>query len=74
MAVYRLLQNSAFGPEDVTRICIAYERALTLLDLEDNDPLTEEIAKLIIEEARTDVKDPEMICALALRELKLRSG
>ena len=67
MTIYRLLQKSAFEPEDVKRMGVAYELALLQLGVKDrNDPLTESLAKLIIEVAQTGEKDPNMICALAL--------
>ncbi len=67
MAIYRLLQQSVFDPEDTQRMGAAYERALVCLDLKDrNDPLTDIIAKLIIEVARTGEKNPETICDVAL--------
>jgi hypothetical protein len=70
MAIYKLLEKSAFGPEEIKRMTDAYEQALVVLGLEDrNDPLTESIAKLIIEVAQTGEKDPETICTLALRRL-----
>ncbi len=59
MAIYRLLQKAAFGPEDTKRLGDAYELALAKLGLKErNDPLTEIIAKLIIEIAQTGEKDP----------------
>ena len=71
MAIYRLLQQSAFEPEDIKRMEGAYELALVELALTDrNDPLTERIAKLIVEVAQTGEKTPEMICAIALHRLK----
>jgi hypothetical protein len=40
------------------------------LGLKDRyDPLTESVAKLIIEVAQTGEKNPETICALALHRL-----
>jgi hypothetical protein len=70
VAIYRLLQNSALEPEHIKRMEEAYERALVVLGLKDrNDPLTESIARLIIEAAQTGEKDPEAICTLALRRL-----
>ena len=57
MAIYRILRDWAFEPDDVRRMGAAYERALMLLALKDhNDPLTEIIAKLIIEVAQTGEK------------------
>ncbi len=63
-----LAAEAAFGPEDVKRLVDAYERALVALRLKDrNDPVTETVAKLIIEAAQTGEKDPVEICALALK-------
>jgi hypothetical protein len=71
MAIYRLLQNSAFGPEDTKRMGEAFELALAQLELKDrDDPLTESIAKLIIEFAQTGEKDTNRICVLALGQLR----
>ena len=71
MAIYRLLQKSAFGPEDTKRMGEAYELALIQLDLKNRyDPLTESIARLIVEIAQTGEKDPRMICARALSLLR----
>ena len=70
MAIYRLLQKSAFGPDDTKRMGDAYELALAQLGLKDrNDPLTETVAKLILEIAQTSEKNPKRICALSLRRL-----
>jgi hypothetical protein len=70
MAIYRLLQKSAFDPDDIKRMTGAYEQALVELGLHDrDDPLTETIAKLIVEIAQTGEKEPGTICALALRRL-----
>ena len=70
MAIYRLLQKSAFGPDDTKRMGDAYELAFAQLGLKDrNDPLTETVAKLVIEIAQTGQQDPKMICAIALRRL-----
>jgi hypothetical protein len=71
VAIYRLLQKSAFGPEDTKRMGEAYELALSQLGLSDRrDPFTEIVAKLIIEIAQTGEKDPSRICALAVSRLR----
>lgn len=50
MAIYRILQNSPLGPEEIARLSTAYEQALRTIGVKDrNDPLTELIAKKIIE-------------------------
>ena len=49
---------------------VAYEQALKELRLVDrNDPLTETVAKYIIEIAQTGEKDSARICALAIKRL-----
>jgi hypothetical protein len=67
MAIYRLLQNSAFGPEEIDRMTIAYEEALRVLGLTDRaDPMTEILAKKIVEIAQTGERDPIRICTSAV--------
>ncbi|MDI4234754.1 hypothetical protein OZ411_18280 [Bradyrhizobium sp. Arg237L] len=75
MAIYRILQNSALGSEEITRLSAAYERALRMVGVQDrSDPLTELIAKKIIEVAQTGLKDPAEICVRVLEELRLPKG
>ncbi|HTP92448.1 MAG TPA: hypothetical protein VMJ52_11965 [Xanthobacteraceae bacterium] len=70
MAIYRLLQQSAFMPEDIDRIATAYEDCLVALKLADrSDPITEILARKIIEIAQTGMRDSAQISRLALREL-----
>jgi len=74
MAIYRLLQNSAFAPEDIAPLADAYEECLRTLKLSDrSDPLTEFLAKKIIEIAQTGVRDSGQLGRLALAEIG-RSG
>jgi hypothetical protein len=73
MAIYRLLQNFAMAPKEISRITEAYEQTLHTLCVKDrDDPLTEMIAKKIIKIAQTGVHDPAQISALAIRELEVR--
>jgi hypothetical protein len=70
MAIYRLLQQSAFTPEDIQPIVTAYEDCLKLLKLTDRaDPFTEIIAKAIFEIAQTGVRDPAQMLKLALERI-----
>jgi len=70
MAIYRLLQHSAFTPEDVALIGAAYEDCLRVLKLTNRaDPLTEIIAKAIFEIAQTGVRDPMQLSRLALDKI-----
>jgi hypothetical protein len=72
VAIYRLLQGSAFGPDAVNCIAAAYEEALRTLQLTDRtDPLAETVARKIFEIAQTGEREPARISALALKELGL---
>jgi hypothetical protein len=72
MPIYRLLQNLPMGPEEVSRMTTAFEKALRTVGIKDrNDPMAEMIAKKIIEIAQTGVRDPAQISALAIKELGL---
>jgi hypothetical protein len=51
----------------------AFDAALSKLGLIDRtDPATLAIAKLIIELAKEGERDPERLCALALKHIKIR--
>lgn len=70
MPIYRLLQNQPFEPEDVERLTAAYEQTLKALSLIDRtDPITERVAKIVIEIGQTGVKDPDRIAIMAIKEL-----
>ena len=72
MAIYRLLQVSAFGPEDIEKLSAAYEDALRILEISNRaDPVTETIAKRIIEAAQTGVRDQVKLCMLAIKDLRV---
>ena len=63
LAIYRLLEKNAFfDPEAVKAMTTAYEAILRSLKLSDrSDPMTEIIAKRIIDVAKTGQRDPELI-------------
>ncbi|HXL65571.1 MAG TPA: hypothetical protein VN938_10960 [Xanthobacteraceae bacterium] len=62
MTIHRLLQHSAFNQDDIDRMVAAYEHCLETLGLADrSDPVTELIAKQIIEIAQTGERDPLVI-------------
>ncbi len=65
-----LEHNHSFGPEDIVSFSAAFETALSKLGLVDrNDPAALAVAKLIIELAKEGERDPERLCALALKRL-----
>ena len=73
MAIYRIFQNSPMGPEEISRLSTAYEQTLKALSLKDrNDPLTEMIAKKIIEIGQSGVKDPDQISKIAIKGLGIQ--
>ena len=70
MAIYRLLQQSAFMPEDIQPIVTAYEDCLSILQLSNrSDPFTEIVAKTVFEIAQTGVRDPVQLRQRALEQI-----
>jgi hypothetical protein len=70
MAIYRLLKFAAFDPEMIASMTAAYEDALRVLRLADRqDPITELVARKIIQVARSGGRDPTQIREQALKEL-----
>jgi hypothetical protein len=62
MPILRLLQNGAFGPEAVEALSISFDNACRDLGLVDRaDPITELLARKIIEVAQTGERDPTII-------------
>jgi len=73
VAIYRLIAGGTFGPDEIKAMAAAYEGALIDLQLIDrNDPLTELIAKAIVNVTATGERDPEKIKERALNALGLR--
>jgi hypothetical protein len=71
MPIIRLLEREAFGPEDITVLVAAFEDALSTLGLVNRaDPLTELVAKKIIECAQTGERDPIRLRDCALKSLR----
>jgi hypothetical protein len=70
MPIYRLLQNSPLGPEEIAVLADAYERTLRKLGLIDRgDPIAELIARKVIELGQRGVRDPKQLSSLAIKEL-----
>jgi hypothetical protein len=71
MPINRLLADSKLGPEEVKRLNAAYTYALRSLSVVDrNDPLTEMLARKIIEIGATSVSDPAKISEPAVKRFK----
>lgn len=70
MAIYRLLQKLPLGPEEIEVLSEAYELTLRNFGLVDrNDPITEMVAKKIVELGQRGVRDAQQMAELATREL-----
>jgi hypothetical protein len=70
MPIHRILQNSPLRPEDIRILVAAYEGTLQAHGLKDrSDPITEIVAKKIIEIGQTGLRDPEQISRRAIEEL-----
>jgi hypothetical protein len=73
MTIHRMLQNVPLGPERIAALVEAYQITLKKLSLvERDDPLTQMIAKKIIEVAQTGVIAPAQISELTIKELGLQ--
>lgn len=75
MPLTRLLEGGSFDPEHVALIASAYESCLRTIGLRDRrDPMTELVAKKIIEIAQSGERDPDCMCDRAQRDLGLRAS
>jgi hypothetical protein len=70
MAIYRLIADESFGPDEIKVMTAAYELALVDLGIIDrNDPLTELTAKAIVSAVAIGERDPQIILQRALNAL-----
>jgi hypothetical protein len=71
MAIYRLLQEKVFEPEDVRLMTKVYEDVLKAFNLiERTDPVTELIAKTVIDMVQTGERDPARLKNLTIKAIK----
>jgi hypothetical protein len=70
MAIYRLIADGSFGPDEIQAMTAAYAGALIDLRLTNrDDPITELIAKTIVNVTATGERDPIRIKESALNAL-----
>jgi hypothetical protein len=70
MAIYRLIANGTFGPEEIEVMTAAYEAALSDLGLADrDDPITEIVARAILNITSRGERDPVTIKNRALNTI-----
>ena len=73
MAIHRLLKAHAFGPDQITVIVTAYDRALQELHLKPDQyaAANEVIATKVIQIAQAGEHDPDVIAAQVVLEVQL---
>jgi hypothetical protein len=73
MAIYRLIANGSFGPDEIEVMTAAYEDALIDLRVANRDePITELIAKAIVNVTATGERDPILVKERAINALGVR--
>ena len=73
MPITRLLQDTAFGPDEIAVLVAAYEDALRALSLVNRSDLaTEMVAKRIIELAKQGERDPVRLRERAMEAVSSR--
>jgi hypothetical protein len=73
MAIYRLITNGSFGPDEITVMTEAYEAALIDVGIvHRDDPITELIAKSIVNVTATGERDPLVVKERAVNALGIR--
>ena len=73
MAIYRLIANGAFGQKEIELMSAAYESALVNLGVANReDPITELIAKAIVNVVATGERDAALVEQRAINALGLR--
>ena len=71
MPIRRMLEGGAFGPDAISAMVVAFEATLRELQLVDReDPLTDIVARLIIECARRGEIDPVKLRECAMQGLR----
>jgi hypothetical protein len=72
MPINRVLQGSSLEPDEIRVLNDAYEDALRALYLIDrNDPVTEIVARKIIQVGQSGARDPHEIAGMAIKALGL---
>jgi hypothetical protein len=73
MPINRLLANSELEPDAIENLNLAFKQALRSLHLVDrDDPVTEIVARKIIEIAATGVHDAAEIAEIAVKQLGIQ--
>ena len=73
VAIYKLISNGSFGPDEIEVVKAAYEAAVVDVGVTDrDDPITELIAKSIVNVTASGERDPKQVMERALNALGIR--
>jgi len=73
MAIHKLIANGSFGPDEIEVMRAAYEAALIDVGVTNPDePITDLIAKSIVNVAATGERNPKEVMERALNALGVR--
>jgi hypothetical protein len=73
VAIYKLIANGSFGPDDIEVMKAAYEAALVDVGVTNReDPITELIVKSIVNVTASGERDPKQVMERALNALGVR--
>jgi hypothetical protein len=73
VAIYKLIANGSFGPDEIEVMKAAYETALIEVRVTDRDaPIMELIAKSIVNVTATGERNPKEVMERALNALGVR--
>jgi hypothetical protein len=70
MPITPFLDGFKFDPEAKRIMGVAFEMTCAAIRLDGANPISETIAKKIIELANAGVRDPDQLCELALNDLR----
>ena len=75
MAIHKLIANGSFGPEEIEVMKAAYDAALVDVGVSNpDDPITDLIAKAIINVIANGERSPEVVAERALNALGVRKS
>jgi hypothetical protein len=73
MAIHKLIANGSFGPDEIEVMKAAYEAALVDVGaINPDDPITDLIAKSIVNVTASGERDPKEVMERALNALGVR--
>jgi len=73
MAIHKLIANGSFGPDEIEVMRAAYEAALIDVGVtKPDEPITDLIAKSIVNVAATGERNPKEVMERALNALGVR--